>query len=158
MLLLLLLPHKPKLISREYNKSEIDAALMGKSLHIVFVADSGPSMCMSHIPFAEGLTYESAASLANTVNVENETGTLHPVLSITLVPLSVFRTRDDKGNRELMRTHIKDVFKANEEYIMLPEIFFCLESRPDFDLDLAKEIINEMTQEEYIFTQRVSVL
>jgi len=146
-----------KLFKRDYNKVEIDTAMKGKSLHVVFVADSGPSMFMNHITGADRLTYEMAAQLAQEVNDKNETGTLHHGgYPVTIVPLSVFNHRDDFGNREVMMANIKDVFKANEEYVKLPEIFFCIEPRPDFDYNLAQEIINELWSEPYRYTKEIS--
>ena len=150
--------YSPKLIKRVYNKVEVEIAVRNKNLHIVFAADSGPSMYIYHVSVAGGLTYDLAAQLANKVNTENETGTLHPELPVTIVPLSVFDNRNDLGNQEEMRAHIKDVFKANEEYIQLPEIFFCIEPRPDFDYHLAHEIINELCSEHYRYTRIVSFI
>lgn len=148
-----------KIVIRNYNKVEVDISIRGKNIHIVFVADSGPSMFMNHITGADMLNYEKAAQLAHEVNNKNETGTLHPGgYAVTIVPLSVFNHRDDTGNREIMRTHIKDVFKANEEHVQLPEIFFCIEPRPDFDYHLAQEIINELLTGTYRYTKIISSL
>ena len=149
----------PKLIKRAYNKVEVEIAVKGRNLHVVFVADSGPSMFINHITGADKLTYEKAAQLAQEVNVNNETGTLHPGgYAVTIVPQSVFGNRDNTGKKEVMRIHIKDVFKANEEYIQLPEIFFCIEPRPDFDYWLAKKILNELCSEPYLYTRIVSFI
>jgi len=152
---------KPVLVkNKKYNKVEIDTFIKGKNVHMVFVADPGPSMYMYHVTGAGSLTWEKAANYANNVNQANETGTLHPVgLAVTIVPLSVFQNRDDLGNREIMMTHIRDVFRANEEYIRLDTIFFCIIPRPDFDYAIAIEAITACSLEKtYICTKSIVMI
>ena len=150
--------NKPEIIKGIYKKVEIDSALAGKSIHIVFVADGGPSMYMNHVPGGNGLPYGQAAMLANRVNLNNETGTLHPHYKVTIVPLSVFGARNDTGNVDVMRTNIRDVFVANEVHIHSAEIFFCFEPRPDFDYQLAIDTIYEEAEQLYQYVQRISIL
>lgn len=148
---------QPKLIKKDYDKFEIDAALKGNGdcIHIVFVADSGPSMYMFHATESAGLVYNQAANLAETVNIQNETGSLQPI-AITIVPKSVYGNRNDLGNHDIMYRHIVDVFEANEHYLRCAEIFFCFEQRPDFDRDLAYQVVEEIRAEN-IFTH-VSII
>jgi hypothetical protein len=154
-----IMANKPEIIKGPYKKVAIDAAFKGRNRHLVFVADSGPSMYMNHVSGAGGLSYDEAARQANIVNRGNETGTLYPAgYSVTIVPLSVFGTRDNRGNRDLMRGHIKDVFLANENYIQSTDIFFCFEQRADFDYQLAIDTIYEEAERTYQFVQRISIL
>jgi hypothetical protein len=148
-----------KIFSRDFNNVDIDEAMNGRNIHVVFVADSGPSLFMNHITGAGRLTFEKAARLASRVNRENETGTLHPDYKVTIVPLSVFNDRNDLGNREVMEANIRDVFLANNRYIKCTEIFFCFEQRPDFDKALAHEVLFGMEGKDYgILTVFVSIL
>jgi hypothetical protein len=113
-------------------------------LHIVCVGVNALTFYNSFATHAaNGITHEQAGELASIVNQKNEAGTLWPKLPMTILPQSVYGDRNDFGHRQIMRRHIKDAIKANEEYSKCPQLIFALE-RNQFDLDLAYDVLKEI--------------
>jgi hypothetical protein len=121
--------------------AEVENDFKSKKLHVVCV---GVNALTFYNVFAgmAGLG-PKASELVNTVNTKNETGTCWPKASLSLVPLTKYEDRNDFGNREVMRKHIKDALQAQSLYLKSPELLFAFEERGDFDNRLAMEVLRE---------------
>ncbi|SFG28278.1 hypothetical protein [Pontibacter chinhatensis] len=112
-----------------------------KKLHIVCAAMNGLTF---YNVFADRAGLGPVADeMTKKVNQNNETGTFWPKAALSIIPLSVYNDRNDVGNREVMRKHIKDVFLAQNKYVKSPNLLFAFEARSDFDNDLAMEVLEE---------------
>jgi hypothetical protein len=148
---------KSKIIRRDFDKIEIALAIQEKQIHLILIAANEPSLYMTQVCDLGGMIYQDASMLANRVNNVNETGTLHPKFAITIVPLSIFRERNNFGDRIIMKRNIEDCFLANEKLVQAMEVYFALEDRPDFDKILAIELINEVgARMDFVHTQIIT--
>jgi len=133
-----------QIFSRDFSDQSVMHDFEDGRLHIVCVAANALTYFNSFATHAaNGITHEQAGELASIVNQKNEAGTLWPQLPMTILPQSVYGNRDDFGNRQIMRRHIKDAIKANEEYSKCPQLIFALE-RNQFDLDLGYDVLEEI--------------
>ena len=112
-----------------------------KKIHLVCLAVNSLTTYGTFVRQVGGMSHEKADYLANVVNDKNEVGTLFPIQNMTIIPLSIYGTRNDFGNKELMRKHILDCFESNEKHIKCSELIFALERAADFDIDT---IFNEL--------------
>ena len=127
-----------------------------KKIHLVCVAVNSLTNFNAFATMPGGISEEKASALASKVCQANETGTLYPKLNMTIIPLTTTPDRDDFGDRALMKKHIQDCFKANEEYIKCPEMLFALEDRGDFDYHLAMDVLKEVLDTaDFEFTKEV---
>ena len=129
---------------------------LDKKIHLVCVAVNALTQYGVYATVVGGLTTEEADRYSDEVNVKNETGTLYPRLNLTILPLTVFNRRNDFGNEGSMKRQILDSFTSNEKYIKCSKLIFALERRPDFDIDLAYEIIQKEADEfEFVNTKEI---
>ncbi len=136
---------------------ELASKFLEKQIHLICVAVNSLTNFNAFATMQGGISEILASALAHKVTRENETATLYPKLSMTIIPLTTTPERNDFGNRALMKKHIQDCFKANEEYIKCSEMLFVLEDRSDFDyrqaIDVLKEIVNAC--ENFTYTKKV---
>ena len=146
---------------KEYTKGlgsrELAADFLNKKVHLICVAVNSLTNFNAFATMQGGISEILASALAKKVNRENETGTLYPKLSMTIIPLSTTAGRDDFGDRALMKKHIEDAFKANEEYVKCADMLFALEGRHDFDYELAIDVLKEIlnSSNDFTYTRRV---
>jgi hypothetical protein len=127
-----------------------------KKIHLVCVAVNALTTYGTFVRVVGGMSHEKADELANLVNDKNETGTLYPIQNMTIVPLSVYGSRNDFGNIELIRKHISDCFESNEKYVKCPELIFALERRGDFDIDtFFNELNNLIKTFSFSYTKKI---
>lgn len=129
------------------SSNELAIKFRKQEIHLVCVAVNCLTLFNAFATGEGGISEVSASAFAKAVNRANETGTLYPRLSMTIIPLTVADGRDDFGNRQLMKKHILDCFKANEKYVKSPEMLFALEDRDDFDYQLAIDVLDEIVNE-----------
>ncbi len=146
-----------EIYTEELGSPRLADDFMQKKVHLVCVAVNSLTNFNAFATMEGGITDILASALARKVCRENETGTLYPKLSMTIVPLTATAERDDYGNRALMVKHISDCFKANEEYVRCPSILFALEDRDDFDYQLAMDVLRELveSEDEFSYTKKV---
>ena len=95
----------------------------------------------------------------NTANDANGVTGLGPA-KMSVIPLTKYGNRDDFGKQDLMRRHIEDCFRLNEEEMKCPDLLFDLELSPEFDGDLALGVLCKFIAEDHQFTatQKVFIL
>lgn len=129
---------------------------LSKKVHLVCLAINALTQFNVYATAIGDLSHDSADIFVTKVNEENEVGTLFPKLNLTIVPLSIYKNRNDFGNSEIMRKLINDCFKSNEKYIKCSKLIFAFERVFDFDIDLALEILNEVLSENnFIYTKEI---
>lgn len=80
---------------------------------------------------------------ADRCNELNKVTNLHPHYHITLLPMSIHKDRNDMGNLEVMRNHLRDALMANEVTSQHAEVLFALERHNFFDYQLAVQLLQE---------------
>lgn len=131
-----------KYFNRNLGGFDVAEDFKRKDLHIVCIAVNALTFynCFAGVA---GIDDQLTGESCRRVNISNETGTLWPRAALTILPLSVYNDRDDHGNSDAMRKHIKDAFLAQEKYVKSSEILFAFEGRGDFDYKLALDILKE---------------
>lgn len=97
--------------------SDLGDDFLRKRVHIICPAVNALTVYNVFAHIIGRMDYEQVTKLAETVNTKNETGTLYPRLSLTLIPLTAYNDRNDFGNRGIMKKHIEDCFEAETKYI-----------------------------------------
>ncbi len=80
---------------------------------------------------------------ADLCNERNKVIILHPHYCMTIVPLSIHGDRNDMGNEEMMRKHIREALMANEVSSRVGHVLFDLHPHDDFDWRLANRLLQE---------------
>jgi len=80
---------------------------------------------------------------ADRCNERNKVTILHPHYCMTIVPLSIHGDRNDMGNEEMMRKHIREALMANEVSSRVGHVLFDLHPHGYFDWRLAKQVLQE---------------
>lgn len=123
--------------------SDLREEFLKKRVHIICPAINSLTIFNVFAHNIGGLENEQVTKLAEEVNTKNETGTLYPKLSLTIIPLSAFGNRNDFGNRIIINRHIDDCFEAETRYIKSSKMVFIFEKRHDFDHELAATVLLE---------------
>jgi len=128
-----------------------------KQLHLVCVAVNSFAIYNAFATSRGRISETLASSCSQTANYKNETETLFPELSITIVPLTKYAYRDNFGDFYTMSKHIDDCFKANEKYLKCEEMLFAFEDRDDFDYQLAMSALQTQASEKrnFVHTKRI---
>lgn len=142
---------------------ELKRELLNKQIHIVCAAQNG----LTHLNFytelwcrIDKVTVNKAVEI---INSKKETGTLYPLLNITILPKSEKKTDWNRNSDILSKMELKncilDVFKANNEYIKCESIYFSLE--PFYTNVLwAHDIIKELIENNSVgdsFVKRILI-
>ncbi|HEY5327367.1 MAG TPA: hypothetical protein VIJ27_10240 [Mucilaginibacter sp.] len=114
---------------------------LNKRIHIICPAANGLTVFNAFVVYPAGMSHDKAGQLAETVNIKNETGTLYPMFNMTIIPLTLFKNRNDFGNEVIMKKHIADCFEAHKTYIKSPKMIFVFEKKDDFDYQLATKVL-----------------
>jgi hypothetical protein len=80
---------------------------------------------------------------ADRCNKHNKVTILHPHFCMTIVPMSIHGDRNDMGNEEVMRKHIREALMANEVSSRASQVLFDLHPHDLFDWHLAKQVLQE---------------
>jgi len=135
---------------------DISEQFLTKKIHLVCVADNVHEFYFHHAFKLKNNVLDLVQRQIDRVNGMNETGTFFPNYYMTIMPLSKYKDRDTFGNRESMVKNIRDCFEANEKYIKSSKLVFALERRPDFDIDLAHEVLEaEAMNAKFTFTKEI---
>lgn len=106
--------------------------LKAGSVHYVSIAMPGLTVASHNIESAGGFDVGQRNDFMMTVNRAKETGTLYPVINITLLPSpsasylgvdSNIYNDGDYSEKEVV-AHILDAFKANSDYIKSETMYF----------------------------------
>ena len=97
-------------------------------LHLVCVAVGGLTTCDFAASTVGGMQQEQEVwPLTKRVNLEGETGTFWPRLSLTVVPQISWEQRPSPSDLDsFLRQSFMDVAKANREYVKLDDVFLDL--------------------------------
>lgn len=123
--------------------SDLDRDFLNKKVHIICLAVNSLTMYNAFAHAIGGMSSQQAGQLAETVNLKNETRTLFPKFSLTIIPLSIFNNRNDFNNEAIMKKHITDCFEAETKYIKSSRMIFIFEKRHDFNNELALKVLLE---------------
>ena len=120
----------------------IDSDLKKKALHYVGFAELGFAFFRSYLMFAFNYKLDEALRLCETINREDETGTIYPRGYMTGLPVRFFRSPLNHSNINQFRSCLRDAFVANRDYCKSQEMVF------DYRCDISNrdEIIDETIQ------------
>lgn len=144
----------PNAIQNDFN--DITEQFLNKKIHLVCIADNVYDFYFHHAFKLKNNLLDLVQGQIDRVNRMNETGTFFPDYYMTIMPLSKYNGRDSLGDRNSMVKNIRDCFEANEKYIKSSKLVFALERRPDFDIDLAHEVLEaEAMNTNFTFTKEI---
>lgn len=94
---------------------------------------------------------------ADRCNKHNKVTILHPHFCMTIVPMSIHGDRNDMGNEEVMRKHIREALMANEVSSRASQVLFDLHPHDFFDWHLAKQVLQEEApQAPFVHTRKLA--
>jgi hypothetical protein len=97
--------------------------------------------------------------MADRCNDRNEVLSLHPYYSMAIIPMTRHKDRNDMGNMETMRMHIRRALISNEVASRRSEMLFALERHDFFDYPLAVQLLQEEAPSgPFTHTQAIYVL
>ncbi len=147
------LKNLPNAMQNDFN--DITEQFLTKKIHLVCVAGNAYEFYFHHAFKVKNNSLDQLQTQIDRVNQMNETGT-YPSYYMTILPLSVYNGRDSLGDRNSMVKNIRDCFEANEKYIKSSKLVFALERRPDFDIDLAHQVLEaEAMNANFTFTKEI---
>ena len=127
-------------------------------LHMVCLAIGGLTFCDCAACSLGGMNKNDEVwPLTKRVNRLGETGTFHPRLALTVVPLLSWEDRSVPGDVDsFLRKSFEDVAEAQREYIQLDTMFVHLGGREDAypitrALEIAKEVLCDEESLETIY-------
>jgi len=118
-------------------------------IHLVCLAIGGLTICDSAAYRIGGMDQKREVwPLTRRVNRLGETGTFHPNLPLTVVPLLSWEDRPARDDVDgFLRTCFEDVAKANREYIKLDTLYVNLSGRPnEYPVEYANRIAAEVLE------------
>lgn len=150
-----------ELINIQKSPGDIAEDVKSGKIHLVCMAQNGLTHLNVYAELYLHLPKDMINKCVDLVNTARETGTLYPKAYISILPKSEHRSNmpPPLSFSELKKC-LEDVFKANEEYLKSPIIYFSLEYGY-VDISSAKVIIDQLVKEysnKNTFVQSVSLL
>lgn len=117
-----------------------------REIHLVCVAAGGLTTCDFAASTLGGMDQKDVWPLTLKVNQAGETGTFHPRLPLTVLPLLKWENRPEPSDdEEFLRQSFRDVVTANREHVKLKTLYIDLNGWGfDYDYELARRIAEEV--------------
>ena len=141
---------------RDLGSTEVAQAFLTRQIHLVCLACNGLTDYNAFVCGTGGMDGVTAGQYCDRVNQANEVGTLYPAFNMTIIPQKMLDNQDDLNNRFIIKQHIRDCFRANEDNIRCSLLVFSVCGNSGINFDLFLDILSkEAGLFKFVYTNRI---